>query len=102
MNHFIFLRTHQINIGPISGTNYTTNKFFDSLDISVVKVNPETEMIDEDNNLNTDTRVWLEFGPGIGKALDILLEYVQENPELNNATQLKVIAHGILLSGEIE
>lgn len=60
---FHFLRTHQINIGPISGTNYTTNKFFDSLDISVVKVNPETEMIDEDNNLNTDTRVWLEFGP---------------------------------------
>lgn len=47
-------------------------------------------------------KIGFEFGPGIGKALDILLEYVQENPELNNATQLKVIAHGILLSGEIE
>lgn len=46
--------------------------------------------------------IGFEFGPGIGKALDILLGYVQENPELNNATQLKVIAHGILLSGEAE
>lgn len=47
-------------------------------------------------------KIGFEFGPGIGKALDILLEHVQENPELNNATQLKVIAYGILLSGEIE
>lgn len=46
--------------------------------------------------------IGFEFGPSIGKALDILLGYVQENPELNNATQLKVIAHGILLSGEAE
>lgn len=46
--------------------------------------------------------IGFKFGPGIGKALDILLGYVQENPELNNATQLKVIAHGILLSGEAE
>lgn len=46
--------------------------------------------------------IGFKFGPGIGKALDILLGYVQENPELNNTTQLKVIAHGILLSGEAE
>ena len=46
--------------------------------------------------------IGFKFGPSIGKALDILLGYVQENPELNNATQLKVIAHGILLSGEAE
>lgn len=46
--------------------------------------------------------IGFEFGPSIGKALDILLGYIQENPELNNATQLKVIAHGILLSGEAE
>ena len=31
--------------------------------IDVVKVNPETNSIDDDNSKNTKTKVWLEFGP---------------------------------------
>ena len=33
------------------------------MDIEVVKVNPETEEIDDNNALNTKTQVWLENGP---------------------------------------
>lgn len=33
------------------------------LDIEVVKVNPENETIEDDESLNTATRVWLEGGP---------------------------------------
>lgn len=42
---------------------YNVSHFAADLDISVVKVNPETEAIDEDNSLNTHVRVWLEHGP---------------------------------------
>lgn len=34
-----------------------------SLTIDVVKVNPLSETIEEDEDLNTETRVWLESGP---------------------------------------
>ena len=33
------------------------------MDIEVVKVNPQTDEIDDDNTLNTKTQVWLENGP---------------------------------------
>ena len=36
--------------------------FYECLDIEVVKVNPETNEIDDDNSKNTKTQVWLEFG----------------------------------------
>jgi hypothetical protein len=33
------------------------------MDIEVVKVNPETDEIDDNDDLNTKTAVWLENGP---------------------------------------
>lgn len=48
--------------------NYLDNhKIFDGhfvscLDIFVVKVNPKTDEIDDDENLNTKTEIWLECG----------------------------------------
>lgn len=33
------------------------------MDIMVVKVNPETKRIDDDDAKNTLTQVWLEYGP---------------------------------------
>lgn len=60
---FMFLKTHNMNIGFIKETKYTYNKFFDSLSVEVVKVNPENETIEDNEELNTATRVWLEFGP---------------------------------------
>ena len=41
------------------------NRFERGLDVEVVKVNPETEEIDDDRTLNTETRIWLETGPYI-------------------------------------
>lgn len=37
--------------------------FFRCLSIEVVKVNPDTEKIDDNEAKNTATRVWLECGP---------------------------------------
>lgn len=37
--------------------------FEEALTIMVVKVNPETNEIDDDDSLNTKTQVWLECGP---------------------------------------
>lgn len=36
--------------------------FWDALDIFVVKVNPDTNAIDDDKSKNTKTQVWLETG----------------------------------------
>jgi hypothetical protein len=44
---------------PIEGMDST---FSQSLDIMVVKVNPENNTIEDDDNLNTKTQVWLETG----------------------------------------
>ncbi len=41
--------------------------FEKGLDINVVKVNPETDMVDDDESLNTKTEIWLECGePYVG------------------------------------
>lgn len=37
--------------------------FPSNLDIMVVRVNPKTDSIDDDEAKNTHDRVWLEFGP---------------------------------------
>lgn len=37
--------------------------FTRALDIDVVKVNPETQMIDDNDELNTKIEIWLECGP---------------------------------------
>lgn len=39
------------------------NKFQKCLDIEIVKVNPKTNIIDNDSSLNTKIQVWLECGP---------------------------------------
>lgn len=36
------------------------------LDIQIVKVNPKTNSIEDNMNLNTSTRVWLECGMYLG------------------------------------
>ena len=38
-------------------------KFLEGLDLMVVKVNPETNEIDDNSALNTKTAVWIEHGP---------------------------------------
>ena len=48
---------------PIFRDTYGCSRFQECLWIDVVKVNPETLSIDDDERLNTRTRVWLESGP---------------------------------------
>ena len=59
---FHFLKTHKMveNIGVDGLRN---NYFNECLCIYVVKVNPETDEIEINDNLNSKTQVWLEFGP---------------------------------------
>ena len=49
---FHYLRKHEMFQG----------NFESCLDIEVVKVNPLTKSIDDDNSLNTEVNVWLECG----------------------------------------
>ena len=62
-----FLKNHkmcecEMEINKSKKSKYLINNFDRCLDISVVKVNPETEEIDKDMKSNTKTEVWLEFG----------------------------------------
>lgn len=62
-----FLKNHkmcecEIEVSKSKKSKYLINRFDRCLDISVVKVNPETEEIDKDMKSNTKTEVWLEFG----------------------------------------
>jgi len=41
---------------------YNNSKFLECTDISVVKVNPQNNTIEDDEKLNTKTRIWLETG----------------------------------------
>lgn len=55
---------HWLDEHPIfKEPKYKISRFQDSLVIMVVKVNPETDRIEDDQALNTATRVWLEHGP---------------------------------------
>lgn len=45
------------------GTPVDVNKFYRCLETDVVKVNPETMAIDDDESKNTLVQVWLECGP---------------------------------------
>ena len=56
-----FLVNHPMTRGDDLYDNY----FYSCLDIYVEKVNPETNKCDEDNEKNTKTQVWLEFGPWV-------------------------------------
>ena len=57
-NHIIFSGRH---------TTYPDSRFQQCLDIEVVKVNPETDFIDDDKTLNTKVQIWLETGPYLGR-----------------------------------
>ena len=59
---FHFLKTHKM-IESTGFEGLKHNHFDECLDISVVKVNPETDEIETNDNLNTKTQIWLEFGP---------------------------------------
>jgi hypothetical protein len=58
-----WLHNHPINIsGQYVNTDGVNMGMYD-LDIYIARVNPKTNSIDDDEKLNTKTRVWLEFGP---------------------------------------
>lgn len=52
-----FIRNHKIS----KYENDPWSNFPHCLDIDAVKVNPKTKSIDDDESLNTETNVWLEF-----------------------------------------
>lgn len=53
---------HFLDDHPAFQDQYGGSWFQESLYTMVVKVNPETEEIDDNEELNTATRVWLESG----------------------------------------
>jgi len=57
-DHIIFSDRH---------TTYPDSIFQQCLDIEVVKVNPQTDSIDDNRKLNTKVQIWLEAGPHIGR-----------------------------------
>jgi hypothetical protein len=52
-----FIRNHKIS----RFQEELWSNFPNCLEIEVVKVNPKTKEIDDDESLNTETNVWLEF-----------------------------------------
>jgi len=62
-----YLDSHPIfEVGQLESSNGTlvpTHRFDMSLKTEVVKVNPETDEIDDDSSKNTKVQVWLEAGP---------------------------------------
>jgi len=59
-----FLYTHPMFQEVINYNNdtYNESRFQECLDIDVVKVNPETNNIDDDENKNTKVQIWIECG----------------------------------------
>ena len=58
-----FLKEHPMTKLPFKDNPQIYHNGFERcLDIEIVKVNPKTNAIDSDDNLNTEIRVWLEFG----------------------------------------
>lgn len=52
---------HFLSEHPIVLWN-NTNYFNNCLNIEVVKINPDTNQVDENSSKNTKTQIWLEFG----------------------------------------
>lgn len=59
---FKYLESHII-FNYILKEDIHISKFQECIDVSVVKVNPETLAIDDDDTLNTKVQVWIEAGP---------------------------------------
>jgi hypothetical protein len=55
---WVFLNEHHY----FEHGEYKMPMFTESMDIAVVKVNPETKHIDDDESKNTETQVWVECG----------------------------------------
>ena len=74
-------------------------KIFDLTDLVEEIIKNKEPFSRKDLNINGHDLIKIGFKPGaeLGKVLDLLLEYIQENPEANNITQLNTIAHEILL-----
>lgn len=53
-----FLQNH-----PMTMAGEDDGRFRSLLDITVVRVNPATNEIDDDKSKNRSVRIWLEFGP---------------------------------------
>ena len=53
-----FLKNH-----PMFSPSRLDERFLENLYMMVVKVNPETNSIDDDEEKNTKVQVWLECGP---------------------------------------
>lgn len=66
-NHPIFDDTPKRMTLEESTIPGTFSRFEDCVDVDIVKVNPGTDCIEKDDNLNTKTRVWLECGPWVHK-----------------------------------
>lgn len=58
-----YLKKHPIFTCYPFDSEYYVSKLEDCIFIDVVKVNPETLSIDDNDNLNTKVQVWLEAGP---------------------------------------
>jgi len=61
-----YLDGHSIFQNTEYGLLYDS-RFKQCLDIDVVKVNPDTNTIDDNKELNTKVQIWLEAGPYLGK-----------------------------------
>lgn len=59
--------------------------FGQCLDIDVVKVNPETNRIEDDHRLNTKTSVWLECGSYVENSDDPMMRdiHICHDPRLD-------------------
>lgn len=57
-----FLKNHKI-VNKLDSRGYMRNAFEETIYVSVVKVNPLINAIDDNENFNIDTKIWLEFGP---------------------------------------
>jgi hypothetical protein len=66
-----WLHDHPINLRPepkLKGPTKEIPVGLYELDIHVAKVNPATNEIDAHKKLNTETQIWLEFGPFVNYA----------------------------------
>lgn len=59
---YTFLLNHNLVNKIIPGTSIVANHLNECLTMDVVKVNPETSIIEINEELNTKTEIWLEFG----------------------------------------
>lgn len=65
---FKYLENHVIFNYILDGDVYIS-KFHECIDVSVVKVNPKTLVIEDNDKLNTKVQVWIEAGPYLNEGI---------------------------------